>query len=195
MDSDRIRIWREWFTRRVDVAWGRSVSGVRDGRLLLGAYAASDDPVSEIGFLAHEMAHLVEIDDKRATEDDFGLRYKRVVRLPPTRYSSGIYPEPLTAQGVERECRVIAVAMRILGAIGWGEDAQQQDAENTIRALRILQDWYNVPGRTDEARREWCRRKVSRSLKQWPVQRVRAEWWRKVVLVTTRLERAERRVR
>jgi hypothetical protein len=196
MDSASIRIWKEWFTRRVDFAWGIDKTRVVEGRLMLGAWGHDDNPASAIGFLAHEMAHLVEIDDRRATVDNFGLRYKRVMRLPPTRYSTGIYADPMTTQGVERECRVIAISMRILGAIGWSEHAQHEDSERTIHALRILMDWYNIPSRrNDEARREWCRKKVARALQQWSVERVRAEWWRKVVLVTKRLERAERRVR
>lgn len=182
------RLEQEWLTPRVCAAWDDARTSVRDGAFRLAAHGMGVD------MLVHEMAHLVEIDDRRATADDFGLRYKRVGRLPPTRYSSGIYPEPLTAQGVERECRVIAISIRILEAIGWPPEEQWGDMENTIGALRHLQDWYNVPGRNDdEARREWCRRKVARALRQWPVERVRAEWWRKVVLVTKRMERTERR--
>jgi len=182
------RLEQDWLTHRVCAAWDDARSGVRDGALRLGAHCMG------VPMLVHEMGHLVEIDDRRATENDFGLRYKRVVRLPPTSYSSGIYPQPLTAQGVERECRVIAISVRILGAIGWPPEAQWADMENTIAALRHMDDWCNVPGRrSDEARSEWCRRKVSRDLVQWPLERVRAEWWRKVVLVTKRLERADRR--
>lgn len=181
------RLEREWMTARVSAAWDAEHTSVWDGALRLGAHGMG------VSMFAHEMAHLVEIADRRTTKRDFGLRYTRVVRLPPTRHSSGIYPVPRTAQGVERECRVIAISVRILGAIGWTPEAQWIDMENTIGALRHLQDWYNVRGRTNEARREWCRRTVARALKQWPMERVRAEWWRKVVLITKRLERSERR--
>lgn len=191
MDSERKRIVREWFAGRVGVAWDDDGTRVVAGRLLLGCYSTLTD---EIGILVHEMGHLVEIDDRRATQENFGLRYKRVVRLPPTRYHHGLYAEPLTSQGVERECRVVAISTRILSALGWGEDAARDEMEKTLQAFRMLGDWYNIPGaRTDEARREWCRRKVARTQPQWPVERVRAEWWRKVVLVTKRLERAERK--
>jgi hypothetical protein len=194
MDSGKERLLGDWFAGRVAVAWGSSKTVVASGRLLLGAYAVRDESDSDVGFLAHEMGHLVEIDDRRATSDNFGLRYKRVVRLPPTRYSSGIHPEPLTAQGVVRECRVIAISTRILEAVGWGMEARAEESERTIAALRHMQDWYNIPGkRSDDVRREWCRKRVARSIAQWPVERVRAEWWRKVVLVTRRLERAAKR--
>jgi hypothetical protein len=196
MDSERHRIVNEWFSGRVGVAWGGEHTRVRDGCLLLGALEMTDRPSFAVAFLAHEMAHLVEIDARRATEDDFGLRYKRVVRLPPTRYSSGICADPRTAQGVERECMVVAISTQILRALAWSEEEIRDDVERTIAALRHMQDWRNIPGkRSDEARREWCRRKVARALPQWPMERVRAEWWRKVVLVTKRLERAERRAR
>lgn len=187
-------ISREWLSGRVGVAWGSSASAVESGRLLLGAYALSGDLRGEIAYLAHEMGHLIEIDDRRALLPGFGLRYKRVVRLPPTRYSLGIYPAPRTCQAVERECRVIAISARILEALEWVGAEVVEEMEGTLRAIRVMDDWYNIPSRrNDEARREWCRREVAKALKQWPVERVRAEWWRKVVLVTKRLERAERR--
>lgn len=188
-ERDKRFLETEWFSGRVVVSWPLETSGVEGGVLRLGGYERIS---GNVAMTAHEMAHLVEIDDRRATQGGFGLRYKRTVTFPPTRYSSGIYPEPLTPQGVERECRVIAISQRILEACGWTDAERSTDAESTIGALRHLADWWNVPRKTEEKRREWCRRKVMCSLPLWPAARVCAEWDRKVELVTRRLIRRER---
>lgn len=190
-ERDKQTLEREWFSESIQADWEREGAGTTvDGIFSLGGYSRMSD---NCGFIVHEMSHLVEIDDRRAHMNAFGLRYKRVVVFPPSRYSDGIYPEPLTPQGVARECRVIAISEHIFAVLGWTTEEIASETASTISTLHYLADWYNVPGKTDDARRAWCHKKVIAAHKHWPIEVIRAEWWRKTVLIGKRLARRQRR--
>lgn len=106
----------------------------RPKQLVLGAWAG---PRQCITHLMHEMAHLVEIDDKRILKHGWGLK-------TPEEYIPGRYGHfasiPVTAQPSLRECRVIAMQWQLQNYLGIEESPR-----DAISALKYMPDWCNIP--------------------------------------------------
>lgn len=158
----------------------RLSQGVFNGWLVLGAYAQC---LTRVSFLTHEMAHFVEIDDKRALKDGWGLKLPEVLVL------GNFYPEPLTCQATQRELRVMAYEENLLNHYGFSladcNSGYSSAADMVASTCTFLPDWHRVPGKSQEARGEWIKRRFLAHLKRakYGFSAFRKEWDRKVALL------------
>ena len=122
------------------------------GRMAFGVWSG---PKLKVDILLHEMAHFVEIDRPRMALDDYGLK------LPNQQFIPGRYPRmichPKTMNMIARELRVYA----------WQRVLSQRfddvwSPEGIAELMAYLPDWYNVPGRSTEARSRWVAAQVRR---------------------------------
>ena len=66
---------------------------------------------------------------------------------------------PQTMQATEREIRTFAYEFRLLQKAGFELDVQQFAADNG-HMMRLMHDWYCVPGGDEEARTAYCKRRI-----------------------------------
>lgn len=127
-DSPIIIDWDFKNTQRIEY------QNKRPKQLVLGAWAG---PKQCITHLMHEMAHLVEIDDKRILKYGWGLK-------TPEEYIPGRYGHfasmPVTYQPSLRECRVIAMQWQLQNYLGIEESPR-----DAISSLEYMPDWCNIP--------------------------------------------------
>src|SRR5512134_41522 len=90
-------IWREWFAPHNGViAITDGPNDIINGRLHLGIWAG---PSATVFNLCHEMAHFIEIDNRRCHLPGWGLKTGKTVLI-----GSQLVPEGMhTTQAIERE--------------------------------------------------------------------------------------------
>lgn len=132
-------------------------------------------PSLSVSFALHELAHLVEIDDRRATMFGWGLD------VPTQWVYDRLCAEPVTNQATTRECRVVAYQALLGDAIGL-----KADIRDTVSALQYMPDWWHVPGRSDKARIAWCERQVRKNLQTMTVRQTLDELRRKIQILERR---------
>src|SRR4029079_18415138 len=108
--------------------------------------AGQKDP----GGLLHEMAHFVEIDERRMAKETYGFRW------PKPFYSGGrynhVYYEPKTMRMTAREVRTMAFQHHLHEHFGL---PTLRETGGICGALVFMPDWWNVPGRSEAARKNW----------------------------------------
>lgn len=174
--SDMRRLEREWLVPRIQPGVGYD-SGVENGILRLAcAYGASRVPDDhDLDIFIHDMAHLVEIPLRRVLVDNFGMKPNA---------------NPRTTQATERECRTIAIQLRIHEALGSGARRVAEVRRSwEVALVRDADDADLIPGDKDA----WVHMQVGAALPRWPLSRVRAEWWRKAWYVERTLRATSRR--
>jgi len=157
---------------------------IRDnGAVALGSRCGPDD--FDLPALIHEMSHLVEIDDRRATSFGWGLRITTCVVIANQRYE-----EPTSVQAVERELRVLAYQTNVQSAVD-----MHRSIDDLLRGLVFVPGFALVNGRSDAERLVWCAGQIERMrhLDSYSYESFECEWHRKVGVIQKRLKR--RRVR
>jgi hypothetical protein len=157
-------------------------------KLWFGVWAG---PAADVANLLHEMAHFVEIDERRMGMHGWGLKLPKMYSLPG-RYGGTSWCEPKTMQISARELRVMAFQHHLhvyLGVEPW--------REQVASLLRWLPDWYNVPGHGDGPRSRWMVAQYDRLIKspRYSLASFRAEWTRRNEILKARYARADRRAR
>lgn len=107
---------------------GQTVS--EEGVVYIGDRAG---PSIDLSNLCHEMAHCVEIEFERLTEQGYGLRYPHVYII------NRMCIDPATMQMTEREMRVIAYQANIMDHFGIDGMNYQ------INSMQYLPDFCFVP--------------------------------------------------
>lgn len=148
--------------------------------VVLGCQAG---PSIALSNLFHEMAHLVEIDSKRATKPNWGLSLRHV------KVFGRECAEPITMKATEREIRVFAYQSQLHKLYGLSESI-----EDGISSLRFMPDWCYVPriceklyqGKDwlsdgDKRRIQFCIDKVNALavLPQYSLDSFKQEWYKK----------------
>lgn len=179
----------EWPSADGPFRASRTVEAVRvedDGTLTLGWRAG---PSEEAGNLLHEMAHLLEIDDRRLGKPGWGLKVAKVVILGRP------YIEPRTFQCTLREIRVMGRQKVLHEAAGIPFDTLHWAG---------LWPWFpdhymafshygREIGKTKEAEiTELVARDIDAEAAQWTIEALKAEWDRKVTLYRKRLKKRPR---
>lgn len=100
------------FSSHSSVRWDMNRQGSSlddEGTLILGGRAGPEiHPLN----LLHEMAHLIDIDDKRCTTRNWGLK------VPEVEILGRFCPEPMTFQASERELQVVAIQFVLSKFVG-----------------------------------------------------------------------------
>ena len=137
---------------KVEIISGQDV---RDGTLILGTRCGFKN--LEVNSLIHELAHLVEIDYARVFKPAWGFKF----------------PEdfPETTQGTRREIRTIAIQKRIYEILGKDDWSEEDD----LKALRLLPDYLNVPGKNEEERFLTRRKWFNQEYLNWNLEKVNKE--------------------
>lgn len=175
-----------------DKVQGQNIS--EDRKIIFGLRCG---PLSyDIQSLIHEMAHFVEIDEKRMFKYAWGLKL-------PEKYVLGRRCiEPTTNQPTMRELRVGAIQMNILEWLGengyihydrYAYDWQSkyvtelysldEAIANFIRSMDFMPDWYMIPGKTKEARTLWMTRKLKRFMKTYTIEWFLKRWGQRCEIV------------
>lgn len=126
----------------VSMRWDLVGMSIENGYVVFGAsigYLSSG-----IKYLAHEMAHFVEIDENRCRQVTWGLR------TPMKFIGNQLICEPQTLQMTRRELRVCALQSNFLDAFGF-----QHTITDLTDPLRYLPDYYLVPARSEAERVAW----------------------------------------
>lgn len=148
--------------------------------------------------LLHEVAHFVEIDQRRMATFGWGLRCKTQVRI-----MGNYYAEPRTSQSTDRECRVIAYQKNLADFLGL-----EHDHVDFIRSLRFMKDSTFVPlkdGRlpyTDksdtqnmsseeirESQHAWCVDRVEKYRSEMTAGKFLSEWYRRRAILELRMKK------
>lgn len=153
------------------------------GRLMFGVWAG---PAARVSNLLHEMAHFVEIDERRMGKRGWGLRLPKMHYIPGP-YGGSTWCEPTTMQITAREIRVIAYQHHLhvhLGIEPWRKLLPD--------LLPFLPDWYNVPGRRDGSRQRWVWSLYDRLIAspRYSLAAFQAEWARRNDLLRAKYIRA-----
>jgi hypothetical protein len=109
-------------------------------------------PGLSIGNLLHEIGHLIDIDDARASKWNWGLFY------PEQEVFGRLYPQPITPKGAVRECHVIAWQMVLAEMIGLPFDPMEW-----VSSLQWLTDFMCVPRKRvpGESMKQWDNRRFA----------------------------------
>ncbi len=158
------------------------------GRLMFGVWAG---PAAQTDNLLHEMAHFVEIDERRMGMHGWGLRLPKMHYIPGP-YGGSSWCEPKTMQISAREIRVMAYQHHLhvyLGIAPW--------RERVPRLLGFLPDWYNVPGQRDGGRARWVWSVYDRLIAapRYSLASFRAEWARRNEALRAKYARSRKRSR
>jgi hypothetical protein len=105
----------------------------------------------------HELAHAAEFGPElfrtRATAD--GFRFK-----VPRRYIYDRFCDvPRTGQGTMRELRTFAFQLHLMQAAELKVHSLAF-SDHSAYIMRLMHDWYHIPGEDEEARKEWCRLQI-----------------------------------
>jgi len=144
--------------------------------------------------LCHEMAHAVEIDDRRVQQWAWGLKVRQCV----INFQS--YDQPLTYQSTERELRVCAFQANLQTYLGMPDS----DIEYTAMALQYMSDWCMVPeadyihplarkksnSSFDQPRLTWVLDRLMelREKPEYQIEPFITEWNRKAELIASRMQ-------
>jgi len=149
-----------------------------------GSYAfggPEDETPLHRSMLAHEMAHFVEIDQRRCGSYGWGLKVHEVTVLGQK------YAEPRTRQCAEREGRVLAYQFNLLEHLGL---LHEETALNAVKAVvNFTPDWIHIPRRSDPGRIQWLLRLVEKNRKTYTFERFNEEWWRRSEVLKARQQR------
>ena len=147
-----------------------------DGTVYIG-----DGTFHSKSMLAHEMAHFVEIDQRRCGMYGWGLR------VPEKFVFDRFCAVPQTTQMAERETRVIAFQTNLLEKLGL---FTEEGLVTTIRAVEgFSPDWWLIPAKSDKGRLQWLRRQVNKYRKVNTFELFEAEWWRRSEVLKARMKR------
>lgn len=135
--------------------------------LILGCRAG---PSLDVDNLLHEMAHLIEINDKRILSWNWGLQYPEVELL------GRVFYEPNTIQGLNRELRVFAIQKHLFEICEISVSADYW--EKKAKILEWLQDFYLIPT-ARENRNLWCQQEMEKLYKKYSKNDLLIEWDRK----------------
>lgn len=105
---------------------------VIDNKVILGTRLGPE--TNCLQGVAHEMAHLLEIDNKRMIKSGWGFKYGKKIQI-----MGQVFHEPLTYQASLRECRTFAFEMLIYEIIG-----QEYDKKELISPLKYMNDYLHV---------------------------------------------------
>lgn len=155
----------------------------------------------EIGTALHEMAHMVDIDDKRVRKPGWGLKTGNWVEFP-SRYSPGFW-EMQTDAGIKREVRVMAIQAVITEHLGFNFDYCEWAALLSNGAIQNYCLWRNRFGLSYDDEHDktkdngWTSTttrhdaEIIRSVRdEFTIEQVWTEWVRKCKVVDRQIQRA-----
>lgn len=158
-----------------------------DSKLILGLRCG---PLGfDIKSLIHEIAHFVEIDEKRMFLKGWGLNV-------PRKFIFNQYcVDPRTNQATMRELRVGAIQMNILlwlnekGYTTFDSFPQDYCAEyvtdlfsldneiqNFVKSMNWMPDWLMIPGKGDDGRKLWMTNKIKKFMKVYTIEWFLKRW-------------------
>lgn len=119
-------------------------------------FGAATGPSIGIDNLFHEMGHAIDFvlngdDLKRRT---LGGRFHFDVKMKS--FNGKLYEQVETNQCTLRECRAMAIQMKLMHMVGFKTDLNSM-AQNYARLTVWLPDWYLVEGDSEKQRIEWCK--------------------------------------
>lgn len=176
-----------------DDVQGQKISN--DGKIVFGLRCASIS--YDLVVLIHEIAHFVEIDEKRMFKHMWGLKV-------PEKWLFGQWCiEPVTNQATMRELRVGAIQMNIfewLGEKGFVEYKRnlfgdyechhktnmyslEESIENFVDSMKYMPDWYLIPGKGDEKRKVWLTAKLKKFMKVYTIEWFLRRWEQRCEIV------------
>lgn len=185
------------FTLKIGDTW------VRGGRLSFATWAG---PTADLFNLAHEMAHLVEIDDARCHIPGFGFK------LGKEQYVGGqLFREMFTPQAIQREIRTLGIQLVMMREydIGIDRDVSYHEeletwgdldlAPSTVGYMAALCKWidgmhhYHPKNRKDYPHGTWeelafvtITRDIEEEASKWSMDSIIAEWDRKMQTIRER---------
>lgn len=104
--------------------------------------------------LSHELAHAAQFGakhfHKRACERGFQFKLRTVM------VADQLCDEPLTTKATVRELETFAFQAHLLQTGGVSLDLAEFFSHAAMLMVKFMPDWYNIPGKSDEARQLWC---------------------------------------
>lgn len=105
----------------------------------------------------HELAHAAQFGVEQFTQrgrvDGFLFKVPKVFVYD--RYCD----EPRTSQATLRELETFAHQLHLMQAAGY-KVSEEQFIAYSAKLMRFMPDWYHIPGKSEDARADWCRRRI-----------------------------------
>lgn len=201
---------REFFALHEDIVGYNLQIGdnnIKDGRFVFQTWAG---PQADLFNLAHEIGHMVEIDDKRCHKPSWGFGYGKSVYIPG---HGDVREGMITNQAVEREIRVFGIQLVIHEHFGidlvktadiWDDhDEHISQAYYMAKLCNWLDGfWLYKPKRDEskanqtgyhtereEAAYQTITARILEERNKWSYEEVLAEWDRKMSLLRTKKKR------
>lgn len=168
-----------------------------DRGIVLGGRVTHGSEVS-YGTAIHEMAHMVNIDDRRVRQPGWGFKHGHWVSCP-TRYCSGFH-EMVTDAAIRRELDVMAIQAVITEHCRFNFDYEWWAALLSCGALQNYYIWRNTLGLTREDEQYKVTTVIDAGIligmrELLTIEEVWKEWQRKTRVVDQQVRRAKRRDR
>lgn len=164
---------KELFFKNSKVQVGKiEGQAVRESTLILGTSIGPE--YGSLWGLAHEMAHLIEIDDKRALRPRWGFYYG-----PETQAFNGSFNTPTNFKASLREARTMAVQGKIHEMVGLDFELKKD-----MSALKLMHDFHLVPGKNEEERFEYLYQYSLEYFNTLSHNFILKEWERKNLLIS-----------
>jgi hypothetical protein len=189
---------QQFFAPHEDIAGYRLDIGsnwICNGRFMLQTWAG---PQADLFNLVHEIAHMIEIDDRRCHNPNWGFKYGKTVYIPG---HGDVNEGMVTNQAIEREIRVFGIQLHIHQAFGieivhhepnsWDDNDEHISRIHYMAKLCEWMDgiWLYRP--KDEM--EWQEKKdatnavianrIREEFAKWSIEEILAEWDRKMAVL------------
>jgi len=160
MSSDRLRRATAARLQRMPAEISRhpallfapAIEGYRDY-----AFGCVSGPSAGPRHIFHEMGHAAEFGPEafRSRASEFGFKFKVRRIWIIDRFCD----EPKTMQATERELRAFAHEFRLMEAAGI-RMSETAFVAHSVHLMRLMPDWWHVPGGDEEERAAWCSRRL-----------------------------------
>lgn len=123
-------------------------------------FGCRSGPATAPRYVFHELGHAAQFGPQafRDRATDFGFAF----RAPHRVWVQGVpYPEPITMGATQRELETFAYELHLMQAAGLRR-AESAYSKDCTRIMRLMQDWYNVPGVDQRARDRYCGGEIAR---------------------------------
>ena len=158
---------------------------VKDGRLHLALWAG---PSADLFNLFHEMAHFIEIDNRRCHKPGWGLKTGKWVTIAGRYVSEGMF----TNKAIEREIRCFAIQTHFHTHYGLtGEDETVKYMAELCKYIDGLLHYYPENWKDDgvdynevqEIAYRNIAARIHEAAKQWSMELIAVEWKKKVAVL------------
>jgi len=123
-------------------------------------------PNYDVTNLLHEMAHFIEIDERRVVKENWGFRIGR-----PFLTNFGVDSIPVNTKGTEREARVWAIQHLLTVHLGIEETVMDK-----AKIAQFMPDFWRIPGETYDEKIAFVVKLIEDGLQTFTLESIEGIW-------------------